>query len=156
MAGRKGNFHLCVQCHKGIRNCAVCSGVATNPVPLAQSIGPTGALVAECPALSLVLLTDLGRRASLCKGPRYWVLQCHSVISNNTPVSHPSLLPCLCMCTEGLVVYSWLIKPMLLDSKLHSLLLNISRVAALWWSLNGMTILHPLSDKMILNPRSPE
>lgn len=117
MADKKGNCFLCVQCHKGISNCVVGSEMATNPVPLAQSIGPKGTLVAECPALSLFLLTDLGRRASLCKGPHYWVLQCHSAISNHTPVSHPSLLLCLCMCTEGLVGYSWLIKHVLLDSK---------------------------------------
>lgn len=72
------------------------------------------------------LLADLGG-APHCKGPLCWVLQCCGVISDNAPVSHPSLSPHLCSCREELTGFSWLIKHALLDSKLHSLLLNISQ-----------------------------
>lgn len=72
------------------------------------------------------LLADL-RRAPHCKGPLYWVLQCCGVISDNASVSHPSLSPHLCSCRQELIGFSWLIKHALLDSKLHSLLLNISQ-----------------------------
>lgn len=128
---QKGKLSSLRAVPQGHQNCVVCSKVATNPVPLAQSIGPRRALVAECPVLSLFLLADLRRRALLCKGPHFWVLHCHSVISNNTPVSHPSLLLRVGSCREKLIGYSWLIKHALLESKLHSLLLNVSHVAAL-------------------------
>lgn len=72
------------------------------------------------------LLADL-RRAPHCKGPLYWVLQCCGVISDNASVSHPSLSPHLCSCRQELIGFSWLIKHALLDSKLRSLLLNISQ-----------------------------
>lgn len=49
MVNKKGNCPPCMWHH----NCVVCSKMATNLILLAQSTGPRGVWVAECPALSL-------------------------------------------------------------------------------------------------------